>query len=222
MRIKYLPILAFVLFGTTLTNAATFKALRDFTANNPNGAWSYGYASTMRGAFNIYDTFEHDCQAGVLVGEDCWDAYPNPLHAQVGKNATGAAFAVLTLVVPTDALLMHPGGGLERSIVRWTCPKSGTYGISGFFEILDAYPTGIRPKIFVNRKSITTEAFGGDSGELTGPGANQSTLKAGQRKNFSFTRSIKRGTTISFGVSPAGNFGFDSTGFDATITRLGL
>jgi hypothetical protein len=215
---KCLSVLVLFVSATTSSHAATFKALRDFAALNPNGAWSYGYGKPVT-AFTLYDTFTHDCLG--RVGLDCWNAsivYP----AQVAVNVTGASFVFGgSALAVTNALLLHPGAGLERTIVRWTSPKSGTYEASGFFELLDVAPTGVRPVILVNNKLVTVEAFQGDSGNLTGPGANLNTLKPGQRKNFLLTRFARKGTILTFAVNPAQNYSNDTTGFDVTIKRIG-
>jgi hypothetical protein len=215
----YLAIAALILFGATSADARPFKALRDFAAINPNDTWSYGYGPTMS-EFTLYDTFTHDCFG--RVGIDCWEASPpDAFNAQVAVNVTGAPFAFAgSALAVTNALLLHPGAGLERTIVRWTCPGSGTYEISGFFEILDKSPTGVRPRILVDGKNVNIAAFG-DTGELTGPGANLTTLTPGQKKTFTFTGFVKRGHVIAFGISPKGDYSNDTTGFNAVITRVG-
>lgn len=214
---KYFAICALVLFGTTSADAGTFKALRDFAAINPNGVWSYGYGATVRD-FTLFDTYTHDCLG--RAGLDCWQA-PIVYPAQAAVNVTGAPFVFGgSALAVTNALMLHPGAGLERTIIRWTCPRSGTYETSGFFEILDVAPTGVRAKILVDGKNVTLAAFG-DTGELTGPGADLTNLKPGQRKNFAFTGFVKKGHVITFGLSPSGDYGNDTTGFNAVITRVG-
>lgn len=204
---------------------ADWKAVRDFSAINPVGTWSYGYGLTGS-EFTRYNKLSVPCTFGppplALRGIDCWLPAVSPDNKVVGVNVKGRVFrGEQGFVVPTDALYLHPGLTGKHTIVRWTSPSDGTYEIKGFFEILDDTPTGVAPKIFLGTSNITTDAFGGDSGELTGPGADLATLKPGQRKDFSMTRFLKEGRVISFGVDPGFTSDYDSTGFNAVITKVG-
>jgi hypothetical protein len=86
-------------------------------------------------SFTPLTAFSSPCNYLVPVpGFSCWqaavtvDAVP-----AVGKNISGHTlnFGVgSTIVLPTNALLVHPGESSD-TIVRWTAPTAGTYSILG-------------------------------------------------------------------------------------------
>lgn len=213
----------FVILGLVDAEAGS-KALRDFSAENPNGVWSYGYGRTGRN-FKVYKTFKENCLAGPATfnGIDCWETASPDFNAIVGVTTLVEPKVFFTFVMPTTVLYMHPGdessGVPADSIVRWTCRRDGTYQIKGYYELLDVLPTGVFPKIFVNTNNETNKAFGGNNGALTGPGADLKLKKPGQRKDFDFTRFIHKGSVVSFGINAGSDFSNDSTGFNATISR---
>lgn len=200
-----------------LAAGATDRALAGFSGSLGD-TWSYGYGAIGK-TFTYYDTFADKCSATKVNGLACWQTInPDAWNAIVQINSTGAAFKFGgSTVAVTNALLLHPGQGLQDSIVRWTSHATGTYHISGFFEILADCPSGTDAKIFAGAKDLTATAFNSGNGSLTGPGANLNTLTPGQKKTFSLTRSVKKGDTISFGINAAGDNFCDTTGFDAAI-----
>ncbi len=214
----------FIIFGS-LDAQAGYKALRDFSGANPSRVWNYGFGQTGV-VFTPYDTFKENCLAGgaTFNGIDCWETANPGFNAIVGVTTLAEPTVFFTFVMPTNVLYMHPGdgppGAPTDSIVRWTCPRDGTYLIKGFYEILDVRPTGTYPKIFVNQNNVTRKAFGGDDGALTGPGAHLNRKKAGQRKDFTLNRFISKGSVVSFGVNSGSDFSNDSTGFDVTIAPV--
>ena len=56
--VKFLAAMVCASLGSGLTAAsevASYDLSRDFSiASNPNGVWSYGWKSTLTGAFNIF------------------------------------------------------------------------------------------------------------------------------------------------------------------------
>ena len=195
----------------TGTTGPTWDATKDFAASNPNGAWSYGDGVTGT-SFTLYTIYNPDCWP--VSGLVCWsaDVGEDPLP-HVGLNTTADWINWRTVVVPPGVLLQHPGpNDGQDTIVRWTAPVAGYYNISGFFEILDTSPTGIIGLVFRNGTPLY-------SGELLGPPA-QHPDQVGGREDFSFAKLfLNAGDVISFGVNRDGDYRFDSTGFNATITR---
>ena len=209
-------ILLFTLMGFLVVgcSAQTWDARRDFAASNPNGVWSYGSGVTGT-SFTRYTTYLTSCDPyWGTQGLVCWTGnlyYNDPL---VESNITGQwQFCCLGVVVPPDALVVHPAPDWEPadSIVQWTAPADGIYRISGYFEILDAVsPTGIVGLVYRNGTLLYR-------GELLGPPA-QYPNQIGGRENFYFPQlSLNAGDVISFGVNSGGTFYYDSTGFNAVI-----
>ena len=203
----------------TRADGTKFRALTGFSGSYDD-VWSYGFGKTGT-VFRYYNVFTYEC-----VGRSGLTRWSSPLPAaysafvQINTSGTPFVFGDTTVAV-TYGLMLHPGAGLQYSIVRWTSPAAGTHQFSGYFEILANCPSGVFPKIFVDSSDVTTTAFSGDDGHLTGPGANVTTLKHGQRKNFLFTRAVGKGNVISFGVNADGDFTCDTTGFDVTIEKIG-
>lgn len=192
--------------------AQTWDATRDFAAFNPNGAWSYGWGVTGT-SFTRYPSYNLNCvdEYGIQ-GEVCWTAELYDHVPLVGLNTTGQWLNFSSVVLPPDALCIHPAPDWNPgdSIVQWRAPATATYRISGFFEILDAYPTGIVGLVYRNGTLLFRV-------ELLGPGA-QHPNRAGGRANFYFPEvPLSAGDVISFGVNSDGTFYYDSTGFNATI-----
>jgi hypothetical protein len=195
---------------TTACIAQTWDATKDFGASNPNGAWSYAYGTTGT-SFTLYTIYNPDC--GGVSGVVCWTAEVSEHVPLVDFNTTGEWLNWRTVVFPPNVLHIHPGpNDGQDSIVRWTAPVAGYYNISGFFEILDTGPSGIIGLVFRNGTPLYSR-------ELLGPPA-QHPDQVGGREDFSFAKLfLNAGDVISFGVNRDGDYRFDSTGFNATITR---
>jgi hypothetical protein len=211
MHRKFTPILLLVMLlgiATTACVAQTWDATKDFGPSNPNGAWSYGYGITGT-SFTLDPFYNPDCFG--VNGLVCWIL--NEDVPDVGFNTTGGWLNWRTIVLPPDLLHLHPGPNeAQDTIVQWTAPVAGTYKISGFFEILDTNPTGVIGLVFKNGTLIY-------SGELLGPPA-QHPDKVGGREDFYFAKLfLNAGDVVSFGVNKDGGYTYDSTGFNATITK---
>jgi len=208
-------VFVFMLLGitTTLCVAQTWNATSDFAAQDPNGAWSYGYGVTGT-SFTLYPTYNDNCaEIWGVGGFVCWSAEEYENVPLVGFNTTGNWLDFITVVAPPNILIMHPAPNWEPadSIVQWTAPAAGNYRISGFFEICDIERTN--PTIgLVYRNG--TQLY---SGTITGPPA-QEPDQCGGRENFYFpSLALNAGDVISFGVNADGNFYYGSTGFNAVI-----
>jgi hypothetical protein len=133
------------------------------------------------------------------------DALPTVL-----KNTTGTTLNPEAVTIgpwPADLLLLHPGPTGDYSVVRFTAPVSATYAVTGEFVAMGNY-------------SGVTD----DSVSLTGPGPSStslySTTSTSSPHIFSFDQAMTAGQSLDFavGLGPQGQFNYDSTGFNATIT----
>ncbi len=186
--------------------AATFDAVTEFSSSNPSGSWAYGTGVTGS-SFTPMSVFSAVCNG--ITRLSCWQPPSIVFGVPVVAYNSGSTINNGTVVLPPGVLDVHPGPAVD-TIVTWTSPAAGVYSISGFFELLDVSPSGVIGQVYNGSTSLFTSI-------LTGPGAVHPDT-AGQRKNFSFVETLAAGSTLSFGVNNDGNFLFDSTGFDATIT----
>lgn len=109
------------------------------TTTNPNGAWQYGYETTLGGAFTVYDTFYAGNDA-TFNGLSVWAA-SNVLDHQgahipvVGANTTGATLnPVGTYSVAPGQTIFHPGERGQYSVARYTPPSAGVYVVQVTFS----------------------------------------------------------------------------------------
>ena len=196
--------------GGAQAHAAVFDAVGDFsTTSNPNGAWTYGHG-TAGASFTAYTAFEPD--SGVTALGEWNSSGGSPPY--VGVNTSGAAVSSLSVFLPTGVLDLHPGSDIgDDTIVQWTAPTAGTFRYSGFFELLDVGPTGVIGEVLKNGVTLY-------SGELLGPGADQSAPAVGGMESFLGYATLNAGDTLSFAVNNDGVYFNDSTGFNATISAV--
>jgi uncharacterized protein (TIGR03437 family) len=201
--------------GTPLESAEllggqNYDAVRDFSiASNPNGDWSYGYSSTLRGTFTKF-TYK---DVNVVPGIERWGLSPdasNDINPSVNHNTTNTIVTDTTNIFPPDMLLLHPGRVGQYSIVRWTAPRAGTYRISGAFRGLDRVSSSASTDdhILLNSGTSLFSTTIEDFDEI---------------KPFTLTRAVAAGDTIDFAVGYGSNQAYqnDSTGLSAIITRVG-
>lgn len=197
---------------------ASYKAVRDFSYNNPGGVWSYGYGTAgapatfvryttglVSGANGLLDAF-NESESVVAVTTQTETAVHNPGSSQV--------------VIPVDALVMHPRSDGQETMVVFTAPAAGTYKIEGFYEILDNAPTGVRPRIVIGTKEFTRAAFNSKVDVVLTGASKPGTKEVGQKRAFTLTRQLSKGNRVQFALNPNGDWRFDSTGFSATVTLV--
>jgi hypothetical protein len=198
-------------FLSVSAQASLYNAVTDFSStNNPTGTWSYGYGVTG----STFTAYTLESSSGIYPNANVWytttPGYPLPI---VGYSATGTTFGG-TVVVPNNVLWMHPGAAPPSvdSIVQWTAPTSGSYHVSGLFEQLDITGSGDGVKAIVNNNGTI------EYSQTVGP----TPPYPGPQYTFSYTTSLLAGQIISFGVNDGGhgNFYYDSTGFNATISSV--
>jgi hypothetical protein len=190
---------ALALLAAPVLSGATYDPIADFSlAANPNGVWAYGYSSTLS---NLGVNFTPmNTGTNCAVGLQCWQL--NNALPQIIKNVSGVPYAVGTVVVPTDELHLHPGQGGIYSILRWTAPATGAYDIEGAFSVQD---------ISANSVTLHIEGLGYSDSFVSQP--------LGTQKSFSYNNTpIAAGTSLYFAVGDAGDYTFDSTGLELTIT----
>lgn len=200
--------------------AQSYKAGRDFSYRNPGGVWSYGYGTTgVKASFTSLGALIDKC-GGAEALTDCFRVN----EGLVGSNVTGKTQVVnatsSSIVVPSAGLLLHPNASGQDVIVQFKAPQAGSYEMKGFYQILDNAPTSVAPKIFINAKDVTKKAFGSKADVVLSGAADPAAKKGGEKKSFSLTRTLAKGDRLQFGLNPNGDWRFDSTSFDVTITPV--
>jgi hypothetical protein len=209
-------------FGVIPSFATVYNATNDFpggitTSTSPtNGPWSYGYASTLNPVdFTLYnnatsDYFGDGNTAGFFT-QTSGGGYGFYNLPTVLKNTTGSTLGCCVEAGtigpwPANLLLMHPGPTGLASVVRFTAPSSALYVVSGEFVAMGNY------------SGQTTDSVSFTSGLTSTQLA--STASSSNPYFFSFSQFMNAGQSLDFsvGLGPNGQFYWDSTGFDATIT----
>jgi len=114
--------------------SAIFNVASDFSlTNNPNGAWRYGWSSSLGSSFNLYN------KVGKLTPTiDLWYDPTKTGSPFVVHNSTATVNnSHPTITYQPSQLGFHPGYYGEYSIVRWIAPEAGTYSLATMFTGLD-------------------------------------------------------------------------------------
>lgn len=182
--------------------ASTHDAAVDFsTTLNPNGVWSFGYSTTLGGAFNLYTN------NGASGGLDYWSmnaggpaGLPGAFHNPTGTTITGA-----TAEAHGGQLIMHPGSLGEYAIARFTAQFSGMHVFFTTFTGEDfVYPTTTDVHVLINGGAIYSGAINTFHGT------------AGTSLFGSYSVFLNTGDTIDaavgYGTAPFSDYFGDSTG----------
>jgi hypothetical protein len=212
--------LALAVASTPSASANVYDAVNDFPVISPlgtlpvsaNGVWAYGFATTPVPPANFtpdpLSTTDYFGDGGSAAGfyvptTGTPGTYPLPT---VLKNVTGATIPVEGGTIgpwPADLLLMHPGPSGDYSVVQFTAPASATYVVNGEFLAMGNY------------SGVTDDSVYGPGSALL-----YTTTSLSTPHTFSLTETLKMGQSLDFavGLGPSGEFYYDSTGFDATIS----
>jgi hypothetical protein len=186
---------------------AGYNAAADFSpTSNPNGVWSYGYSTTLGGAFNLYTTsgiFPNP--NGTPTGLDSWYKNISLDDPAVIHNGTNAPILVDGSALYNPGQLgLHPGPDGEDSIVRFTASATTTYSLTSSFSGLDEVGTTTDVHVLVNGVSIYNNLING----------------FGAVDNFTSSLTLNAGDHVDFvvGYGSNGTFYYDSTGLSATFS----
>ncbi|MFO1484532.1 MAG: LamG-like jellyroll fold domain-containing protein [Verrucomicrobiaceae bacterium] len=200
--------------GSILTGSAV--ADFDPNANNPSQTWQYGHTETNGTGFTPYPAKVAGVPGnGLMAG---WGGYFdggvifNPTFQTQSYNGSGTN-------QPADELGMFPTSNGAKSVVRWTAPASGSYQVSGLFEGIEQYGGGTTSDASIVKNGDTAHPLHFDSSDNSGINYVNGYQT---QKTFSFYVSVNAGDTLDFrvGWGSNNNYGYDGTGFKATITQI--
>ncbi len=189
-----------LMVASAAANAQVFDAAADFSASsNPNGAWSYGYTTSLGSALNTYSTSQTPTVTYWTEPALNGSPYPNVAHNGTGSTYVNVASSITWA---TGQLSIHPGPANEKSVVRWTAPAAATVDVAASYTPLDAQAVDTDVHILINGASVYSQILGA----------------FGDVKSHTTTVSVNAGDTIDFVVGyGTTNYFEDTVGVDATI-----
>jgi hypothetical protein len=184
---------------------AIFDVATDFSivGGNPNGAWSYGYSTSLTSALILH------AENQTISGVDFWDTNIAVTVPAAFHNATSNVVTLFSTVqLQPGQFALHPGPNNEYAKARLTVQTASDYSIMGAFSGADIQGTTTDAHILLNGVSIFDGMVNG-LGPNTGP-------------SFSLTRSLFVGDTLDFavGFGSNGHYYADSTALSAQITAV--
>jgi hypothetical protein len=195
MRFPLIAAVAALVLGATQAQALSADFANDFsvTNSNPNGAWTYGYTTSLGGTFNAYT----DTISNPVV--DIWytpglsgDSTPSAFKNTSGGSVNG--------ILPGEAGL-HSGPGGQLSVARLTSTEVTDVTISGAFGQGDIGGVGV----YILLDGV--EIFG--------------VSNTYQTEMFDLTASLGVGSTLDFVVSNGdGSYAYDSTQLSASVESV--
>lgn len=145
----------------------------------------------------------------------CYGAGSNAVPT-IAQNVSGSTQNFQTVSVPNNFLVMHPGNSAPGtdSVLRFTAATAGLYKVAGLFQRLDVTPgagTGVIASL------LHTTTLGNTKVDFT------TTILPTDfaQKAFTATFGLLAGDSLYFVVNNnGGDFRFDSTGLQASITPV--
>jgi hypothetical protein len=189
---------------SSAASTTSWDAAADFSGtNNPNGAWSYGWASSRTAQFNV-DTVSVSFWDGLLA----WVYSNSQLEPDVFYNPTNSTINPAgTNPIPAHTLGFHPGPAGQNAIVRWTAPHAGTYEVAATFTGRDTHGTSTDVAVLLNGAQLWAGAVNGYL-VTQSFGSTRVTLNAGATVDF----------TVGFGAD--GSYLYDTTGLSAQVNAV--
>jgi hypothetical protein len=176
--------------------ADTWNVADDWNyVTSQNGSWTYGYALNLSAGYTVTPMEVQNIIGNTQVWSSAIDGF-----LLVGKNTTsGISFGGL----PPGKLVMHPGAGNQKSVVRWTASVAGNYTVNALFHYF-----GGGDSVDAHIMKNGTESL--LSGFCAGPSPDQT---------YAGVLSLNAGDTLDFAIGYGGvNYFDDSTQLDVTIT----
>lgn len=182
-------------------SAQVYDAVANFSTNsNPNGVWSYGWATSAGGPFQLMTTLS---AYGTIAGYNNGLSLPDTCAVDYGF---GGGVTNGTVVWLPDTLHMDPQS--YAAIVRFTASTNGTYQIQGLFRLQDTNTKAHYLNILL-RTNIAVYYFNTTGGQLN------------SEYPYSFQLNLLQGDTLDFVVScESGQYGNLATGLKATVTLV--
>lgn len=194
--------------AAALLPAAASAATYDFAGDYGASVFTYGYGQA--GSFTAFTgNFASGCFG--VANLACQTPGGNSDLPYVGATNDGSGFSVGTINVPANTLLFHPGPAPANSdaIVLFTAPTTSTYTLSGTFLRLDntdGAGNGVLLSAYVN--SVFNASFAlPNTPQFVSVGVSGTVL-------------LNAGDTIALNVGNNGEYTYDTTGLQGTISYV--
>jgi hypothetical protein len=202
----FLAALSLALAAAAPATAVTYDAFSSFTGTNTGGAFTYGSLDTT-GAAPVFTAYNDTPGCAALISNTICTSngsLPAAFKSTSGAHQSGS------VIVPGDALLLHPGPNAgQSSAVLFTAPTTSNYTVSFTGFVADNNPSGVNLQFF-----------------LLGPQGGYYTFATLGAANLSYSMTADLGVVLPAG----GQFGFavnydgvyydDSTGINVTVTPI--
>jgi hypothetical protein len=198
-RLAAVAVCAAALWSASVAHAADYAGDFSITNGNPNGQWTYGYATSLTPGYALVPYTATGSSSGYesWLGNIGGDGTPVVSH-----NTNASTFNSGSVSVPAGAAALHPGPGNQLSVARFTAPAAGTYDLAATFTGYDIVGTSTDVHILHNGTSLFSSSVLGYL--ATASHAQPLTLAAGD--------------TVDFAVGTFnGSYAFDTTGLAASV-----
>lgn len=178
--------------------AQTWDARADYsTTSNPNGVWTYGYATALGSAgtpaalttYTTPQTYPSNLHTWYTPGM-CGDNTP-----AVYKNLSASGYVAGSANIGAGQLALHPGCRNEFSVLRFTAPAAGF--TPGNFDVAATFRSGD-----VGAKSVALFR----NGSLL----FEDILSGGESSNYASLLGLVAGDVIDLMVGAEGDYRFDT------------
>ena len=179
----------------------------DFSATtNPNGAWCYGWTTSLGGTFIAFTKTYADSGIGYWYGP--LPSIPSfPGFPLVGYNPGPADVDLNGVTVAAGEMTLHPGPTGEFAVARDAAPDNETVSHAAAFSRQDhAYPTTTEVHVLLNGNPIFD-------------GTIDTVIAA---TGFNTSLMLPRGDLLEFavGFGANGNYFGDTTGLVASLDAM--
>jgi hypothetical protein len=191
-RIAFTACLLLAVFPIA-SHGETWNLADDFSAaQNPNGAWSFGWRDTPAQPLTLYvDNSTHYCDL------ESWMYFIAYFCPQVQRNPHDYPVSCTTFVLPPHKVMFHPGPA-QQSVVRWTAPSDQDVPLTVNFVAID------KGSEIVHVYHNGTQLFSATLDHL------------GQTADYATTITVQAGDVIDCAISPI-SFYYDSTQLDIEL-----
>jgi hypothetical protein len=181
-------------FAVPAAATTTYDAFTSFDGTQGAGGFTYGsFDGTTFTAF----TGDTGC-SNKISGVVCLGDLPGAFASTTGAHQSGS------VIVPGDALILHPGPNLgQDSAVLFTAPTAGVYTFDFSAFVADNNPSGVNILLFVPGTSLPLATL--DAGNPTYSASGYTAM------------AVPAGFQFGFAVDYDGVYYNDSTGIRFTV-----